>query len=134
MRKVLISTCYGGAEYTPEMQKIMQKSTGVRRRVGEVVEYVESVAKECPKPDMVQDMLKDDETILEVVRTDKKCTYCIKCSNEESILYGNIVSFCIVNVDDTRPWTIENYDGYEGVKYLDKRKLEDEELNYWAEI
>lgn len=43
----------------------------------------------------------------------------------------DITSFSIVDVDTTRPWTIDEYDGAEYIKYLDTYTLENESLNFY---
>lgn len=38
--------------------------------------------------------------------------------------------FRLVDVDVNRPWTVEEYDGADVVKYLDEYRLVDEDINY----
>lgn len=45
---------------------------------------------------------------------------------------GIICRVSIVTVDTNRKWTIESYDGAEGVKYLDDMVCVDKELNCWV--
>ena len=42
-------------------------------------------------------------------------------------------AFKIIDVDISRPWCIEEYDGAESVKYLDEYVCISEELNYFIE-
>ena len=61
----------------------------------------------------------------------------INCSNVVEYIYATsgssvpFISFCIEEVDISRPWCIEEYDGAEGIKYLDAYKCVDKELNYF---
>lgn len=52
--------------------------------------------------------------------------------------YGDFDCACklhVVNVDVSRPWTIENYDGSEYVRYLDTKdyKKDCPQLNYYIQ-
>lgn len=49
----------------------------------------------------------------------------------EKLKEVNVVSFTIQEVDTSRPWTIEEYDGAEYIKYLDGYELVDSECNYY---
>lgn len=63
--------------------------------------------------------------------------YCYKVSNGVKYIYATPNShslfniFKIVEVDISRPWCIEEYDGAEGIKYLDDYICVDKELNYF---
>lgn len=41
------------------------------------------------------------------------------------------ITFEIIDVDTSRPWCIEEYDGAEDIKYLDGYKCVDRESNYF---
>lgn len=71
----------------------------------------------------------------------------IKQNGEEKLLFNkvkdvnspygflilNFDKFDLVNVDNSRPWTIEEYDGYQYIRYLDTNdySIIDKELNYF---
>ena len=57
MIKVLISTSYGMSAFAPEMRKIMERSKGIRKRTGEIVEYVEKHAVDCADTNKIHDLL-----------------------------------------------------------------------------
>ncbi len=53
--------------------------------------------------------------------------YCTK--DEENLTVMDYCTYCIVDVDITRPWRIDEYDGSEGIQYLDYDVI-DKEFNY----
>lgn len=133
MIKVLISTSYGVPAFTPEMQKIMEKSKGIRKRTGEIVDYVETHAADCTDTNKIHEYLKSENDIVRIRHINGNPIYVVKDSDEKSITHGMLSFFNIAEIDESRPWTITVYDGAEGVKYLDNRALIDEEMNYWEE-
>ena len=128
--KVLIFSSHRGVVFTPKMKEIMNKYVGIRKRTGEIIEYIENncVCFEGGNYDTIRANLgKDKEKILKIKLTYGNIDYVYWINTE---LYGAAV-FKIEEVDVTRPWTIEEYDSCEYIKYLDERKCIDEELNYW---
>jgi hypothetical protein len=121
--KVLLFTRYGGCTATPQMKEILNKYKGIRGRIGEIVDYVENnhVVYDASQYFDAQKEAKNNKELI------------IKISDVYIVWNENISStapFSIVEVDTTRPWTIEEYDGAEYIEYLDENKLVDEELNY----
>ena len=129
--KVLIYPTHRGVVFTPKMKEIMDKYEGIRQRTGEVIEYVENNYELCEggNYDLIRSSLvKNKEKILKVKtlhNSDLDYVYWIYTES-----YGVCV-FKIEEVDVTRPWTIDDYDSAEYIKYLDDRKCLDKELNYW---
>ena len=129
--KVLIYPTHRGMIFTPKMKEIMNKYEGVRQRTGEIIEYIENNCDYCVggNYDLIRaSLVKDEEKILKV-----KTLY---DSNEDYVYWiytkeHGVCVFKIEEVDTTRQWTIDEYDGAEGILYLDERKCLDEELNYW---
>ena len=78
MIKVLISTSYGMSAFTPEMQKIMKKSKGIRKRTGEIVEYVETHAVDCADTNKIHDLLKSKNDIVRIQHINGNKEYAVK--------------------------------------------------------
>ena len=128
--KVLIYPTHVGAVYTPTMRQILNKDRTIRHRTGEMIEYIENNCINCEgrSLDYIKAQLgKNNEKILKI-----ESQYCDNCDIYwiYDTKYGACV-FSIVEVDTSRPWTINEYDSCEYVNYLDERKCLDEELNYW---
>ena len=122
--KILLFTGYGGWAATPHMKEILNKHKGIRGRVGEIIDYVENnhVIYDASQYFEAQKELKNNKELI------------IKINNDYIVWNETIYStapFSIEDVDTTRPWTIEEYDGAEYIEYLDEHKLADEELNYY---
>ena len=45
--------------------------------------------------------------------------------------YGELYQFSIINVDITRPWGIQEYDGWEGIVYYDTLEPVCEDINFY---
>lgn len=133
--KVLLFTGYGGWDATPQMKKILNKyeEKGIRGRIGEIVDYVENnhvvYPTICKLPEMEKEFKNNKELIVKFEDIQKNGYQKYTVYND--IGYSGTVTFSIVEVDTTRPWTIEEYDGAEYIQYLDENKLVDEELNYY---
>jgi hypothetical protein len=130
--KVLLFTGYGGYAATPQMRKILEKYDGIYSRIGEIVDYVENnhVLYHSSHFIEAESELKNNRELIikfeDTQRYKDRQSYVVYDAN----LYGT-ASFSIVDVDTTRPWTIEEYDGAEYIQYLDENKLIDKELNYY---
>lgn len=131
--KILLFTGYGGYAATPQMKEILNKYKGIRGRVGEIVYYVESNHVSYPTiselPEVEKEFTKNKELIVKFEDIQKHGYQKYMVYNSTG--YSNTTTFSIVNVDTTRPWTIEEYDGAEYIQYLDENKLVDKELNYY---
>lgn len=131
--KILLFTGYGGYADTPQMRKILNKyNNGIRGRIGEIVNYVENnhVLYHSSQFIEAEKELKNNRELIvkfeDIQKSEDHQHYSLWNKN----LHG-CSSFSIVDVDITRPWTIEEYDGAEYIEYLDEHKLVDEELNYY---
>ena len=130
--KILIFSGYGSNAATPKMEEIMNKSEGIRRRIGEIVEFVEKNAVPYQIRDykIANNDLSTSHNL--IVRYEKYPGVFQYAVWDRELRMPSF--FSIEEVDITRPWTIEEYDGSEDIVYLDERKLVDEELNYWDYI
>lgn len=129
--KILVFNGYGPNNVTPKMKEIMDKNEGIKSRTGEIIHFIEEHAVKCSEEDYVKmqkQMKKDPEMIVCYRSTEKVASYQIASSE---VPY--FCNFAIIDVDTSRPWTIDTYDGAENIKYLDERTLVDEELNYYEE-
>ena len=113
--KVLLFTGFGSCTKTSEMIKIMNESKFPFNRVGKIVEFIEKTAIDKTG----EDIFKTKEWLNEDLERIAAC----KEGNQVFYLIGNgdgqVSNLSIMNVDISRPWTIEEYDGSEYVKYLD---------------
>ena len=132
--KVLICTGYGPNPLTPKMLEIANKYEGVRTRIGEIVKYVEKTAvpwEEFESLEAIGKAAKENHDL--IVDAGEWQLDGLKGRNYYT--YGdrlsNLSQFSIIEVDISRPWAIEEYDGSESIMYLDEKKLQDAELNYW---
>ena len=128
--KVLLFTSYGANTVTPTMGDIMKKYKGILCRINrELIEYIEnnSVVYEGNHSEHAEFMksFSDDSETIVTLKNHPNIYYVY---NRE---YHYVSNFSIVEVDTARPWTIGEYDGAEGIKYLDEIKCVDEALNYW---
>lgn len=63
--------------------------------------------------------------------------YCQRSSDGMEYIYpisnsiSNFIIFSIVEVDNTRPWCIEEYDGSEYIKYLDNYSCISKDFNFY---
>lgn len=133
--KVLLFTGYGGYAATPQMKEILEKYDGIYSRIGEIVDYVENnhVVYDVSQYFEVEKELKkkNNKELIIKFEDNKKHDNYQKYAIYNNIKYSNFSTFSIVEVDITRPWTIEEYDGAEYIQYLDENKLIDKELNYY---
>lgn len=124
--KVLLFTGFGSCTKTSEMIKIMNESKFPFNRVGKIVEFIEKTAIDKTG----EDIFKTKEWLNEDLERIAAC----KEGNQVFYLIGNgdgqVSNLSIMNVDISRPWTIEEYDGSEYVKYLDGYSVV-KELNYY---
>ena len=132
--KVLLFTSYGANTVTPAMGNFMKRYKGMLCRINtELIEYIEnnSVVYEDINHieyDKFMKLISDDSETIVTFKNHPNIYYVY---NKECNYVSN---FSIVEVDTTRPWTIEEYDGAEGIKYLDDMVCVDKELNYWSNI
>ena len=112
--KVLLLSSYGGR--VPRLIKSFYKRNDVSWRVGDVVSFVEVNA--------INNMGMNPKNIrTKVVAYDDP-------DGSKSYLFNDDNIVCkIVDVDTSRPWTIETYDGAEYIQYLDYNVV-NKELNY----
>lgn len=53
---------------------------------------------------------------------------------KERICAGNVGTLCIIEVDTSRPWVVDEYDGAENLTYLDETVPISKELNFYKRI
>ena len=127
LKKVLIFSSFGLNSCTPEMEKILNKKRCPQNRVGEIIDYLEHKAVFMENDfDKIQDYLKKDKNNLVKIEDKGRDIYIIW---DDNVHWTS--SFTIKEVDISRPWTIEDYDGAERIHYLDDFELIDSQLNYY---
>ena len=128
--KVLLFIDYGPPYPTEEMQKIMDKYEFPYNRIGEIVEYIENNS-ELVVDVSASSILKTKHHIGKLYCSFGDVYGCCAENNKPS-WFGSvnpISSMQIAEVDITRPWTIEEYDGKEYIRYLDVDVIH-ENINY----
>ena len=132
--KVFLFSGHESAYPTEEMQKILDKLEFPYNRIGEIVEFIEKNSEEIVDYSAYS-LLNTKKNIGKNRLSSNIYACCTK--KKESELFGSnypITTLAIVDVDITRPWTIDVYDGSEYIKYLDYDVV-DEDINYckWKE-
>lgn len=118
--KMVLFTGHGGIYLNSELKKIF-KDFSIQNRI-DAVDYLQTHYEDADKDYYAYlEQIKKKDVI---VKADEKTYLCWNVDNESICVYS------IVDVDTTRPWTIEHYDGSEYVKYLEF-KLIDEKYNYY---
>lgn len=129
MIKVILMTSYGENNFPREVeefaQKIMKKDKNLWRINIDLIRKIESLPISFEGIENLSGItkiygLKDEEGI----------QYFYPNSSTKSISY--VGSLKVANVDETRPWCIETYDGYEYVKYLDEYVKISEKNNFYV--
>ena len=132
--KVLLFIDYGSSYPTEEMQKIMDKYEFPYNRIGEIVDYIEKNS-ETVNEFSSSTLLNTKSSIGKLYCANADIYAC--CVHRNKPLYCGwgigtyypITTIQIADVDTTRPWCIDNYDGKEYIKYLDYDVV-DEDINY----
>ena len=123
--KVIIFNGYGFVPVSDKIAEFMNKSSfPLNRTDKKLIKYIEENSKKVnmstPSFSIVKELKQSKEKLIKV---DKDQYYC----------YSNIkevpCAIRIVEVDISRPWTIEDYDGAEYIQYLDYI-IENKEINY----
>ena len=127
--KVLLFSGHEAAYPTEEMQKILDRLEFPYNRIGEIVDYIEKNSEEIVDYSAYS-LLNTKKNIGKVRLSSNIYACCTK--KKESELFGSnypITTLAIVDVDITRPWTINIYDGKEYIQYLDYDVV-NEVINY----
>lgn len=118
--KMVLFTGYGGIYLNDDFKKVFTDFS-IQNRIN-AVNYL---LTHCEK--MNDDYYKYLEQVKRkdvIVQADNKTFTCWNINND------CICVFSIVDVDTSKPWTIEEYDGSEYIKYLEF-ELVDEKYNYY---
>lgn len=128
MIEVLIFDSYGASgiplsvirEFPEDIKNEMSKNTLRSCRTGKIVEFLKSI----PIADMEAERMKEYVKEKGFVRAEEDRFY----------FKGESYLICckIEKVDNSIPWTLNDYDGAESIKYLEFTKV-DEKLNYWKQ-
>lgn len=124
--KVLLFTDFGTNYLSPEMIKILGKNPFPINRTGKIIEFVEQIAVPLDKTEgLIPQIFKEkSNTIIKIEdQGTSQDIYIIKSDSDR------FSRFAIQEVDTTRPWTIENYDGAEYIQYLDYNII-NSDINY----
>lgn len=128
--KVLLFIGYEAEFPTKEMQKIMDKSDFPYDRMGEIIDFIEKNA-EIVNDFSASTLLGTKKSIGQLYCANANVYACCTYSHKHSF-FGTkypVTTMQIADVDTTRPWCIDIYDGKEYIKYLDYDVV-NEDINY----
>lgn len=114
----------------PKMQKLLSQSSFPFNRFGAIINYIEQNSINFTSiPTTVNEwcLLNPNQ----ILRYTESC-YLISILNQ----FKQFTIFKIIDVDIDRPWTIEDQDGDETIKYLDYKDYEivDQNTNFYKLI
>ena len=128
--KVLLFMDYGPDYPTEEMNKIMNKYKFPYNRIGEIINFIEKNSEIVNEFSAVT-LLNTKKSIGKLYSANTDVYAC--CANKNKPSYfgtvNPVTTMQIVDVDTTRPWCIDNYDGKEYIKYFDYDVV-NEDINY----
>lgn len=119
--KVLIFSGFGSSGYPKHISEQIKETNFPESRCGSIIEILE-LYPDKSNIDNLQEKYNSLQ-IGEVLRNKNKFYFGKKPYN---------ISCSIVEVDTSKRWTIDEYDGAEGIKYLEPICVS-KELNYWKE-
>lgn len=117
MIEVLIFPGYGGANIPKEVTEIIKDIPFPQCRTGDVIDYLKGLPIATGDLQGELDKLEEGEIL--------------RLSEDRFAFGGSLYSSSakIVNVDNSKPWRISEYDGAEAVEYLNFRII-DRDMNY----
>ena len=116
--KVVIFDGYGASGFPKQIQNQIKEKDFPYIRCGSIIDILE----QYPSVSKVTLMEKYNKLkVDEVLRCDNKFYFGAKPYN---------ISCSIVEVDTSKKWRISEYDGAEGIEYLEHKCIA-EDLNYW---
>lgn len=133
--KMILSSSYGG--FMPDvvacrLNEKLGKESVIKARFDEkLISYIESSAIVYDEKIHTQDWFSKNKDKIILCKTSGNNIKYIGWHSDG--VYGNIASVSIVDIDVSRRWTINVYDGAESIKYVDVWECKDESLNYWVE-
>lgn len=128
--RFLLFTGYGLSDVPECLKSILRKSKFPENRTGEIIDYLDknAVHLEASTSEDVYKLKgylkKNPEKIAKLKLNYKKDLYAYY---DKQLKDTN--TFSVVDVDISIPWTIDEYDGAEGIQYLNL-KIINKELNY----
>lgn len=124
--KILLLTDFGDNYLSPQMIRILQKNHFPINRTGNIINFIEQKAVPLNKTEgLISQIFKEkSNTIIKIEdQGTSQDIYIIKSDSDR------FSRFAVQEVDTTRPWTIENYDGAEYIQYLDYNII-NSDINY----
>lgn len=118
MVKMILFGGVGDSSIPKKIQQEMNDKPFPENRCGRVVEYLESYPIITDNLAKAFESLKDGEVLR---------------ASENTFYFGGRfypIRCNIIEIDETRPWAFDEYDGAEGILYLDGYKCVNEKMNY----
>lgn len=123
--KVVLFQSYGINQGNTKIAEYLNSKPFPENRIGDIVDFIESTSRELPPDTFVNELSSLDKD--EIFRL-----------QDNIYLYfdfdSRVHGLTIVDVDINKPWTIDDYDGSERIKYFEPIKLCNEEMNYYTEL
>lgn len=123
--KVVLFQSYGINQGNTKIAEYLNSKPFPENRIGDIVDFIESTSQELPPDTFVNELSSLDKD--EIFRL-----------QDNIYLYfdfdSRVHGLTIVDVDINKPWTIDDYDGSERIKYFEPIKLCNKEMNYYTEL
>lgn len=97
--------------FNSKMQQLLNQKTFPVNRTGNIIKYIENNTIACRDTNNIMDLCKNNPNKFIHVQGDYYVSW--------DCIYETMALFKIQDVDITRPWTIQEYDGSEYIQYLD---------------
>lgn len=123
--KVVLFQSYGINQGNTKIAEYLNSKPFPENRIGDIVDFIESTSQELPPDTFVNELSSLDKD--EIFRLQDNIYLYF---DSDSRVHG----LTIVDVDISKPWTIDDYDGSERIKYFEPIKLCNKEMNYYTEL
>lgn len=128
MGRVILSTMYGANIFPPDIEekisKIAKEKGELWRVDKELLDYIDNL--ECETYTLEEFRgLSDINNVVRLLR-DNSVTYYYPSGD-----FSYICSFSVVKFDENRKWIIDEYDGVEGIEYIDDYEPVCEEIGFY---
>ena len=107
--------------FNSKIQQLLSQKTFPENRTGDIIKYIEDNTSVCKDTNNIKDFCKNNPNNFIHVQGDYYVSW--------DEIYKTTALFKIQDVDITRPWTIQEYDGSEYIQYLDYN-IVNTDMNY----
>ena len=104
-----------------KIQQLLSQKIFPENRTGDIIKYIEDNIIVCKDTNNIIELIKNNPNNFIHIQGDYYASW--------DKIYKTIALFKIQEVDITRPWTIQEYDGSEYIQYLDYN-IVNTDMNY----